>query len=156
MEIEIRDRIEEKLLNRERINFILEFDGPTPSVIEVRKLLATKLAADIRNLVVRRIYNEYGVTRAKGYAYLYNSPEDLQKNEPDFIKKKNKIGEELPEEQEKQQAQQEQQHKDQEDQKKEEAQPQEQQVQEQSEQKSQGEEQQLQQSKEEKREEKTE
>jgi len=93
MELEIKERIPEQLLKRERINFIVEFEGATPPIIEVRKLLAQKLSVDMKQLVVRRLYNEYGVTRAKGYAYVYESREEMLKTEPDFIKKKNKVEE---------------------------------------------------------------
>ena len=93
MELEIKERIPEQLLKRERINFIVEFEGATPPVIDVRKLLAQKLSVDMKQLVVRRLYNEYGVTRAKGYAYVYESREGMLKTEPDFIKKKNKVEE---------------------------------------------------------------
>ncbi len=93
MEISINERIPEKLLKRERLNFVIEFEGATPSIIEVRKLIAQKLGIDMKQLVVRRIYNEFGATRAKGYAFLYESREELLKTEPDFIKKKNKVDE---------------------------------------------------------------
>ena len=98
MQIEITDKINEDLLKRQRINFIIEFDGATPAIVEVRKLLSQKLDVDMSNLVVRRIYNEYGSRRAKGYAYVYNTKQDMLKTEPEFVKKKNKVGEEQPQE----------------------------------------------------------
>ena len=93
MEISINEKIPEKLLKRERINFLVEFDGPTPSIVDIRKAIAQKLGIDMKILIVRRIYNEFGITRAKGYGFIYDSIEEMLKTEPEFVRKKNKVDE---------------------------------------------------------------
>jgi small subunit ribosomal protein S24e len=87
MEIKIIEQKDKPVLSRKEIIAEISFTGKTPSNEEVRKKIAEESKADEELVVVKNIYTEFGLTKAKVNAYVYNSKEKLESIEP---KKKEK------------------------------------------------------------------
>lgn len=91
MEIDIKEQIENPLLNRIEINFDCLYQGETtPQVIEVKNRLAALLNVDKNLLVVDKVKPSFGEGRADGYAKLYDSEENLIRIEKLHVLEKNK------------------------------------------------------------------
>ena len=87
MEIDIKEQVENPLLNRTEIYFDCIYQGEsTPKVLEVKNRLVAQLNVDKNLLVVDKVNPSYGEGRADGYAKLYDSEEKLVQ-----IKKQHKI-----------------------------------------------------------------
>ncbi len=90
MDIEIKDKNENPLLNRTEIHFDCIYQGEsTPNVLEVKNKLVALLDADKKLLVVDKVLPKFGEGRADGYAKLYDSEENLSKIEAKHILAKN-------------------------------------------------------------------
>ncbi len=91
MEIDIKEQIENPLLNRTEIHFDCIYQGEsTPKVLEVKNRLVAQLDVDKNLLVVDKVKPSYGEGRADGYAKLYDSEEKLVQIEKQHILDKNK------------------------------------------------------------------
>ena len=92
MEINIINREENKLLNREEIVIDIEHKGEaTPKREELKKKIAAMIGKDEKLIVVEKILSEFGKQRSKAFIHVYNSEEDMKKLEPKYILKRNKI-----------------------------------------------------------------
>lgn len=101
MEIKIVSRKEEPLLSRVKIDSEIAFEKATPSITEIRDALASQLGKDKDLIAIRGVYNEYGLRKAKGIAYLYDNEEIFKRFEAKKEKKKDNKGakqEEAPKE----------------------------------------------------------
>ena len=98
MELKVVHKKNEPLLSRVRIDSEMFFDKATPSIDNLRDALSTQLGKDKNLVVVKRIYNEFGLRKAKGIAYLYENEEILKRFESKKEKKKDgaKEGKEAP------------------------------------------------------------
>jgi small subunit ribosomal protein S24e len=86
VEIEITEKKENQLLNRTEIKFRVDHPGtPTPTRLEVKAQLATKLGVNEEVLVLEKIAGIYGRQSASGIARVYNSKEELEKLEPKYL-----------------------------------------------------------------------
>ncbi|RLI92339.1 MAG: 30S ribosomal protein S24e [Candidatus Altiarchaeales archaeon] len=92
MEIKIIEDKFNKLLNRREIYFIVNYDGATPSIKDVRNKLIAQLDADKELLIVDYIRSEFGMKRAKGFAKIYKDKEGMK------IEPKHKIEKNFPKE----------------------------------------------------------
>ena len=92
MEIKITSRKEEPLLSRVKIDSEIAFEKATPSITEIRESLASQLGKDKGLIAVRGIYNEYGLRKAKGIAYLYDNEEIFKRFESKKEKKSDNKG----------------------------------------------------------------
>ncbi len=91
MEIDIKEQVENPLLNRTEIHFDCIYQGEsTPKVLEVKKRLVAQLDVDKNLLVVDKVTPSYGEGRADGYAKLYDSEEKLVQIEKPHILNKNR------------------------------------------------------------------
>ena len=88
MELKISNKKNEPLLSRARIESDITFDKATPSINDVRDALSAQLGKDKNLIVVKSIYNEFGLRKAKGTAYLYENEEILKRFEAKKEKKK--------------------------------------------------------------------
>ena len=88
MTLKIVQESENKLFNRKELVFETEFQGSTPSKENIKKSIAviTKSKEDV--IVIEKIHQLYGATKAQIKAKIYNSPELLKKFE--IINKKPK------------------------------------------------------------------
>jgi small subunit ribosomal protein S24e len=90
MDIEIKDKNENPLLNRTEIHFDCIYQGEsTPNALDVKNKLVALLDADKKLLVVDKILPKFGEGRAEGYAKVYDSEENLNKIEAKHVLAKN-------------------------------------------------------------------
>lgn len=92
MNLKILKQTENRMFNRKELLLETSFSGPTPSNSQINKSITelTKSPADL--IVIDNIHQLYGTTKAKIYAKIYTSNEDLKKVE--VINKKPKKTEE--------------------------------------------------------------
>lgn len=101
MEIEIKDKIENPLLNRTEVHFDCIYQGEaTPKVIDIKNKLVALLDADKDLLVVNNVLPKFGEGRAEGYAKIYNSKENLNEIEQEHVLSKNQEPQEESKEEE--------------------------------------------------------
>jgi small subunit ribosomal protein S24e len=90
MDIEIKEKTENPLLNRTEIQFDCIYQGEsTPKVIDVKNKLVALLDADKNLLVVDKVLPKFGEGKAEGYAKIYDSEENLNKIEAKHVLAKN-------------------------------------------------------------------
>ena len=77
MDIRILKDKNNALLNRRELDFIVKYEGSTPSRNDVRNKLAAMLNAPLELMVVQRIKTEYGMQEGKGYAKLYENADRM-------------------------------------------------------------------------------
>ena len=93
MNIEIIERKENPLLDREEITFELHYDGEsTPSRLSVQSKLAAIVNADAERTIIRKIKGKFGRQISIGQAYVYESIEIKNRVEADHIIKRNIAG----------------------------------------------------------------
>lgn len=102
MDIEIIERKENPLLNREEVKFecIYSEEG-TPKILDVKHKLVALTDASNDLLVVDSMKPSYGVATAVGVAKIYDSVEKLNEIEPESVILKNEepeVEEEVEEE----------------------------------------------------------
>lgn len=99
MEIDIKEQVENPLLNRTEIHFDCIYQGEaTPQVLDVKNRLVAQLDVDKNLLVVDKVKPSFGEGRADGYAKLYDSLEKLEEIEKQHVITKNKAPEKETEE----------------------------------------------------------
>lgn len=91
MEVEVVDRRENKLLEREEIHCIIKYDGPTPNRQKVKEELKKALGLN-GFIVIHRIRPMFGMMQAKVYAKVYPSEAVARKIEEDYILKRETRG----------------------------------------------------------------
>ena len=90
MEIEIKEKIENPLLNRTEIHFDCIYQGEaTPKTLDVKNKLVALLDADKNLLVVDKVLPKFGEGKADGYAKVYDNEENLNKIETEHVLAKN-------------------------------------------------------------------
>ncbi|MDI6723488.1 MAG: 30S ribosomal protein S24e [Methanobacterium sp.] len=101
MDIEIKDKNENPLLNRTEIHFDCIYQGEaTPKIMDIKNKLVALLDADKKLLVVDKVLPKFGEGRADGYAKIYDSEENLNKIEAKHVLAKNQEPQEGEEPQE--------------------------------------------------------
>ena len=93
MNISIISTTENKLLDRKEIHAEVTFAGATPNRGELREALCAKIGANPDLVVLREINTTYGKQSVKLLAHSYGKKESLMETEPEFVKKRFKIGE---------------------------------------------------------------
>ena len=77
MNLEVREKVDEKLLHRTR--YICDVDNKTtPTRLEARKAIAAKLGADPKKLVIDKVHQRFGDTRYTIEAKVYESEKHLK------------------------------------------------------------------------------
>lgn len=90
MEIEIKEKIENPLLNRTEIHFDCIYQGEaTPKTLDIKNKLVALLDADKNLLVVDNVLPKFGEGKADGYAKVYDTEENLNKIEAKHVLAKN-------------------------------------------------------------------
>ncbi|MBI5002324.1 hypothetical protein HZC31_02995 [Candidatus Woesearchaeota archaeon] len=89
MDVEVKKQAKLPLLSRERVTGFTYFEGTTPSMKDVKQMLAKKIKANEAHVVVRHIYQKYGEQKAKFIAHVYENNEMLKKFEALNLLKKN-------------------------------------------------------------------
>ena len=91
MDIRILKDKNNALLNRRELDFVVKYEGSTPSRNDVKNKLAAMLNAPLELLIVQRIKTEYGTQEAKGYAKLYEDVARMKGVELEYVLKRNEI-----------------------------------------------------------------
>lgn len=81
MDLKITNEKKVPLLDRIEVTAEVAFDKVTPSREELKKAVAAKTAHKEELVVVRKIETAFGKSTAKVFAYIYTSPEALNKIE---------------------------------------------------------------------------
>ncbi|KYK21312.1 hypothetical protein AYK25_08350 [Thermoplasmatales archaeon SM1-50] len=90
MEIEIQSKVDNLLLGRIEIRFIVLHEGEgTPKRELIRSEIAEKLNAKKEAIIVDSMHSSFGSRKTIGYAKIYKSIEDAKAGEVDFILKRN-------------------------------------------------------------------
>lgn len=91
MDIKVVKDKKNSLLNRRELDFIVKYEGSTPSRNDVRNKLAAMLNAPLDLLVIQRIKTEYGMQESKGYAKLYEDADRMKQVEQAYVLKRNAV-----------------------------------------------------------------
>jgi small subunit ribosomal protein S24e len=91
MDIKVVKDKKNSLLNRRELDFVVKYEGSTPSRNDVRNKLAAMLNAPLELLVIQRIKTEYGMQESKGYAKLYEDADRMKQVEQAYILKRNAV-----------------------------------------------------------------
>lgn len=81
MELKIINKKEDPLLSRIIVESEITFESATPSRAEIKTKLAKDLGKDEKLVVIKGIYNSYGLKKAKNIAYVYENEEYLKRIE---------------------------------------------------------------------------
>ena len=73
--MEILKQRDYPLLKRKRVSCMCDFTGPTPSIIQFKESLASKLKVNKDLIAIRHVYQRFGKTRAKVLAHIYETKE---------------------------------------------------------------------------------
>jgi len=91
MEITVLSRDENPLLHRTDVQFEVVHDEATPSRLSVRDSLAAQLGKDAEEVVVRELDTKFGMRKTIGDAKVYDSPDDAEEIEAEYVLARNKI-----------------------------------------------------------------
>lgn len=91
MDIKVIKDKKNSLLNRRELDFVVKYEGSTPSRNDIRNKLAAMLNAPLDLLVIQRIKTEYGMQESKGYAKLYEDADRMKQVEQAYILKRNAV-----------------------------------------------------------------
>lgn len=89
---------ENSLLDRTEIEGTIEFEGATPSNVQVTEDVATQMHVDPATVAVQHIYTQFGHHQATFIVRIYSSPEARKKIEVLLPHMKKKEGEKKTEE----------------------------------------------------------
>jgi small subunit ribosomal protein S24e len=100
MEVKIASTKENPLLKRKEVYFSVEQDSmeKTPTRLEVKKALATKLNVSEAMVFVKKMQTMTGTHTTVGNATTYKTVEQAKFIEPEYIRKRNSPPEEPKEE----------------------------------------------------------
>ncbi|MCP4647129.1 MAG: hypothetical protein GY852_05235, partial [bacterium] len=85
MDFEIKEKEENNLLERTEVDAIVSFDGPTPSLQQMRDLVVQKLGCNPDLMVIRKVEPGFGVQRVSVRAHIYKSPEKMKTIEEAYV-----------------------------------------------------------------------
>ena len=88
MEIEIKNKKENQVLQRQEITGEIKFTGATPSNKQLQEELAKKIGVQPELVAIRHIYGSFGADKAQFEAVAYASKEQFDKIEPKKKEKK--------------------------------------------------------------------
>lgn len=75
MDIKVIEEIENPILNRREIKFVVEHDGPTPSRKSVVDKIAATMNSNVGLVMVDSLKTEFGKRETIGYAKIYETEE---------------------------------------------------------------------------------
>ena len=100
MEVKIVSTKDNPLLKRKEVDFRVEHGpkGKTPTRLEVKKAVAAELKTSEELIFVKRMRTMTGTNTATGIANVYETVEQANFIEPEYIRKRNSPPKELKEE----------------------------------------------------------
>src|SRR3989344_4516217 len=81
MKVTIKGKEKSQLLGRTRVLGGLEFEGVTPSNVQLAQSLAKEFNVDVNQVVVKNIYNIFSQQAADFLAFVYDSKEAKENTE---------------------------------------------------------------------------
>ena len=90
MELTITNKKEEPLLSRTELKANVSFDKSTPSYKDISSLIASKIKADEKLVVIKHVYTSFGNRNAEVIAFVYKDEDKRQFIEPKLKEKKTK------------------------------------------------------------------
>lgn len=91
MEIEVVEKVDNKLLNRTEVHFRVVHTGKKTTERElVKSDLAEMFKVKKEQVIVDHIKSKFGTQESIGYAKVYKTIDDAVKVEPDYLLKRNK------------------------------------------------------------------
>ncbi|WP_409199450.1 30S ribosomal protein S24e [Methanobrevibacter sp. DSM 116169] len=105
MEIDIINQKDNKVLNRNEVKFVCDYEGEaTPKILDVKSKLIALLNTKKNLIVIDSLQPHFGEAKALGYAKVYNTKDDLDYIETESVIAKNAEPEEEPVEEEAEEA----------------------------------------------------
>lgn len=92
MNVDIKSKTDNKLLDRKEIDAVVTFDGATPSKNDLRQAICGKAGLNPDLVVLSEIHTGYGIQSVKVIAHAYENKESLMSVEPEHMKKRYGIG----------------------------------------------------------------
>lgn len=88
MKLEIVEKRENKLLNREEIKLDVVFDNSPPTRLELLNTLSDTFKVPKERIVIVKMLARFGIKLLNVHCHLYKSVEDLKKYENKYIIKR--------------------------------------------------------------------
>ena len=92
MDIEIISEEENPMLHRTDVRFEITHEEATPARLQVRDSLAAKLDKGADEVVVHELDTKFGMRKTVGYAKVYESADDAENVEQQYMLDRNAIG----------------------------------------------------------------
>ncbi|MBI2651816.1 hypothetical protein HYX01_05060 [Candidatus Woesearchaeota archaeon] len=90
MELKVISTKKEPMLSRTKVEAEIKFEKAIPPRDEIKNSMAKALNIDEKLLVVKGIYNLYGLKKARNITYAYENEESLKRIETEKKKKDGK------------------------------------------------------------------
>ncbi len=90
MELDIIKEKETPLLSRKRVTAWVNYEGATPSRVEMVKEFAKKAKVAPEKIIIKHMYTRFGQQDLKLIVNIYNNPENLKRLEPENLVEKHK------------------------------------------------------------------
>jgi small subunit ribosomal protein S24e len=95
MDVEVSEKRFNPLLERDEVRFQVSHEGePTPTLVDVRKLLRAKLNAKAELMVIDSMHSQFGTPISRGEARVYKDANGLKRIEAKHVIRKNFGGKE--------------------------------------------------------------
>jgi ribosomal protein S24E len=98
MNVDIKSKTDNKLLDRKEIQADVSYSGATPSRADLKQAVCGKAGINPDMSVLRDVQTTYGKQMATVVLHAYEKMESLMAVEPEHIRKRDKIGEPAKEE----------------------------------------------------------
>ncbi|MFC1730496.1 30S ribosomal protein S24e [candidate division KSB1 bacterium] len=85
MKLEIKKERDTPLLSRKRVTLMAEYEGATPSRLDVKKEVAKKVSAKENLVIIKHIYTRFGSQKSKIIAHVYSDEAEMKKLENDSL-----------------------------------------------------------------------
>lgn len=85
MNVEVTSDSRNELLSRREVAFTLQFDGPTPTRMQVAGKLAATLNVQEKLLVVDSLKTMFGKTELTGRVRVYDNEEQKKRTEREYL-----------------------------------------------------------------------
>jgi small subunit ribosomal protein S24e len=89
MEITISKKFENKLLNREEYELVVDFKGSTPKREQIRDKLSALVNSKPNLVIVKKVFNKAGVQSVVCKVYVYKNDESMRSAEPKYLLERN-------------------------------------------------------------------
>jgi ribosomal protein S24E len=91
MKVTVAKKRENVLLGRTEYEMAVEFDGKTPSRVEMRDAIVQNLGCNPDTTVLRRTKGTFGQRRIMARVNVYKKKEDMERAEPEYALLRNKL-----------------------------------------------------------------